>query len=187
MDSPSDQVRRGSNLRACDHQRRSLERDFSLRIERDGTWTYLGSPIRRLPLVRLFATVLRREADGSYWLATPVEHGRIEVEDTPFVAVELKAEGEGESQHLHLRTNLDAWVTVDDDHPLRLRTPPWADRQVQDPVPYVDVRAGLEARLLRSVFYELVDLGREHELAGQARFGVWSAGRFFPLDEPCRE
>jgi uncharacterized protein len=187
MDSPSDQVRRGSNLRACDHERRSLERDFGLRIERDGTWTYLGSPIRRLPLVRLFATVLRREADGSYWLATPVEHGRIEVEDTPFVAVELKAEGEGESQHLHLRTNLDAWVTVDDDHPLRLRTPPWADRQVQDPVPYVDVRAGLEARLLRSVFYELVDLGREHELAGQARFGVWSSGRFFPLDEPCRE
>jgi hypothetical protein len=183
MDSPSDQVQRGSNLRACDHERRGLERDFGLRIERDGTWTYLGSPIRRLPLVKLFATVLRREADGSYWLVTPVERGRIEVEDAPFVAVELKAEGEGQSQRLHLRTNLDAWVAIDDEHPLRLRTPPWADRQAQDPVPYVEVRAGLEARLLRPVFYELVDLGREHGPAGRERFGVWSAGRFFVLDE----
>lgn len=183
MESPSDQVRRGSNLRACDRERRSVGRDSGLRIERDGTWTYLGSPIQRLPLVKLFATVLHKEADGSYWLVTPVERGRIEVDDAPFVAVELKPEGEGRSQCLHLRTNLDAWVTIGEDHPLRLRTPPWADRQAQDPVPYVDVRAGLEGRLLRPVYYEVVDLGGEEELAGQRRFGVWSAGRFFALDE----
>jgi uncharacterized protein len=183
MDTPSDQVQRGSNLRACDRGQARLERDFGLRIERDGTWTYLGSPIRRLALVKLFATVLRREADGSYWLVTPVERGRIEVEDAPFVAVELKVEGEGQGQRLQLRTNLDVWVPVGADHPLRLRTPPWADRQAQAPVPYVEVRAGLEARLLRPVFYELVELGREEKLAGGQRFGVWSAGQFFALDE----
>ena len=85
----------------------------------DGTWYYQGTPIGRLPLVKLFASVLRRGRDGRYWLVTPAEQGLIEVEDVPFVAVELACEGSGPSQQLSLRTNLDEWVAIDEQHPLR--------------------------------------------------------------------
>ena len=95
--------------------------DFQMRIARDGTWYYQGTPIRRLELVKLFSTVLRRGPDGRYWLVTPVEQGLIEVEDVPFVAVELRGEGEGPGQCLRLRTNLDHWVSVDEAHPLEMR------------------------------------------------------------------
>jgi uncharacterized protein len=149
-------------------------RSYNLKIARDGTWFHEGRPIRRLALVKLFATVLRRDDDGAYWLQTPVERGRIEVEDAPFVAVELEVSGAGPEQRLRLRTNLDQWVTVDDAHPLTLR--PAAGEDV--PVPYVLVRDGLEARLLRPVYYETAE--RAVEQGG--RLGVWSCGRFFPLE-----
>jgi hypothetical protein len=151
--------------------------DFSIRIARDGTWFYHNSPIRRLPLVKLFASVLRREADGEYWLVTPAERGRIDVEDAPFVAVELEASGHGRDQSLTFRTNLDDRLVAGESHPLRVAT----DAATGEPRPYILVRPGLEALLLRSVFYHLVGLGHEATVDGKPQFGVWSTGKFFPL------
>jgi uncharacterized protein len=148
----------------------------------DGTWRYLGAPIERMELVKLFASVLRREPDGSYWLVTPVERGRIEVDDAPFVAVELAVEGAGRNRRVLLRTNLDEWLTLGADHRLRLRRPVDAAAAAGS-VPYVEVRAGLEARLARPVYYELVDLGEEGPDGERQRFGVWSDGVFFALDD----
>jgi hypothetical protein len=153
--------------------------DLDIRIARDGTWFYRGSPIGRLPLVKLFASVLRREADGCYWLVTPAERGRIEVEDVPFLAVELTVAGEGHDRQLIFRTNLDDIVTAGPDNPLRVET-----TSSGEPAPYILVRGALEARLVRSVFYELVDLGAEEEIAGANQFGVWSNGAFFSLGDP---
>jgi hypothetical protein len=159
----------------------ATERAFGLEIARDGSWWHEGRPIERIALVKLFASVLRREPDGSYWLVTPVERGRIEVEDVPFVAVELVATGSGRGQRLRLRSNLDEWVTVGPKHPLRPRRTA-ADKGDEALVPYVEFRPGLEARLARPVYYQLVDLGEERCEAGRTRFGVWSEGRFFALD-----
>jgi uncharacterized protein len=152
--------------------------DLDMRIARDGTWFYRGSPINRPPLVKLFASVLRREADGSYWLVTPAERGRVVVEDAPFVAVAVDREGGGPDQRLIFRTNLDEIVTAGPDHKLRVDTA--ADGT---PAPYIMVRAGLEARLLRPVFYELVEWGEEAPVGGERRFGVWSGGVFFRLGD----
>ena len=160
----------------------ATERRFGLRIARDGRWWHEGRPIERLALVKLFATVLRREPDGSYWLVTPVERGRIEVEDVPFVAIELVVEGEAAGQQVRLRSNLDEWVTVGPEHPLRLRRSVAQSGEVAL-VPYVELQGGLEARLARPVYYQLVELGEERRLQGRTRFGVWSGGRFFTLDE----
>lgn len=153
--------------------------DLGIRIARDGTWHHHGSPIGRLPLVKLFASVLSRDADGSYWLVTPAERGRIEVEDVPFLAVELTAAGDGRGQQLIFRTNLDDIVTAGPDHPLRVET-----AASGEPRPYILVRGGIEARLARPVFYQLVDLAGEHEDGGEVRFGVWSNGVFFAVGEP---
>ena len=168
-------------------QRVPLDRgDLNMRIAVDGTWFYRGSPIGRLPLVKLFASVLRREADGGYWLVTPAERGRIAVDDAPFVAVELTVEGEGREQRLIFRTNLDEIVTAGPDHPLRVAT-----AEDGEPRPYILVRSGgaapLEALIVRPVFYELVDRAHEEEIDGAVRFGVWSGGRFFDLGDPGEE
>jgi uncharacterized protein len=153
--------------------------DLDMRIARDGTWYYRGSPIGRLPLVKLFASVLRREADGAYWLVTPAERGRVVVDDAPFVAVELTASGRGRDQKLIFRTNLDHIVTAGPENPLRVET-----AVSGEPAPYILVRGGLDARLLRAVFYQLVELGAEDEIAGEMQFGVWSNGAFFRLGDP---
>ena len=149
--------------------------DFQMRIDRHGTWFYRGTPIGRLALVKLFSTVLRRDADGAFWLTTPVENGRIEVEDAPFVGVELQQDGVGPSQTLHIRTNLDDVVPLDRDHPLRVE-----ESDDGTPRPYVFVRRGLEARLARPVFYEMVAMA-EPDPAQPDMIGVWSAGQFFRL------
>ena len=151
-----------------------------LRIDREGRWHYQGSPINRLPLVKLFASVLHREEDGAYWLVTPAERGKIDVEDVPFMAVAVRAEGTGRDQRLFFRSNLDKEVPLDDDHPLRLAGDPASGAAV----PYIVIRDRLEARILRPVFYHLVEFGEE---IGE-EFGVWSSGRFFPLGrlEPVR-
>lgn len=149
--------------------------DLGMRIARDGTWFFRNSPIGRLPLVKLFASVLRREGDD-YWLVTPAERGRIAVDDVPFVAVALDVEGEGRDQALVFRTNLDDIVTADADHPLRV-----AERASGEPIPYLLVRNGLEARLARAVFYQLVELGAEERLGAEMVFGVWSRNQFFRL------
>ena len=151
--------------------------DFGIAIGRDGTWYYHGSPIGRKPLVKLFASVLRRDEGGEYWLITPVERGRILVEDAPFTAVEVTAEGDGKERILRFRTNLDDEVEAGPDHPIRVDH----DLASGEPSPYVHVRGGLEARILRPVYYHLVELGDEVKRDGETMFGVWSHGQFFPL------
>jgi len=150
--------------------------DFDMRIARDGTWFYRGSPIGRKPLVKLFSTVLRRE-NGEFWLVTPVERGRILVDDAPFVAVEVDAAGDGRDRRLTFRTNVDDTVTVDAAHPIRVDHDPASG----EPSPYITVRDGLEARILRPVYYHLVEMGEFAEVDGAEQLGVWSCGRFFPL------
>ncbi len=154
-------------------------RDLDMRIARDGTWYYRGSPINRPALVKLFASVLRRENDGGYWLVTPAERGRVVVEDAPFVAVSLDIEGEGSGQRLIFRSNLDEIVAAGPDHPLRVETAPDGT-----PAPYILMRPGLEARIARPVFYELVDRAVEETVGGETKFGVWSEGVFFELGDP---
>jgi uncharacterized protein len=151
--------------------------DLNMRIARDGTWFYHGSPIGRKPLVKLFASVLRREEDGDYWLVTPAERGRIEVEDAPFTAVELAVAGLGRDQVLSFRTNLDDWVRAGPEHPIRVE--PAAGRR--GPRPYVRVRGLLDALILRPIYYELVALAVDREGEAGAELGVWSMGAFFPL------
>ena len=150
--------------------------DLNMRIARDGTWFYHGSPIGRKPRVKLFASVLRREASGEYWLVTPAERGRVEVEDAPFVAVELAVEGSGPQQRLRFRTNLDEWVEAGPERPLRIE----AGDARSGPRPYVLVRDGLEALIARPVFYELAALAQPRG-EGAEEMGVWSQGAFFPL------
>lgn len=147
--------------------------DFDLRIARDGVWLYRGTPLSRPALARLFARVLRREADGSYWLVTPVEKGRVAVDDAPFVAVDFDAEGRAESQELVFRTNLDERVAAGPARPIVVREAPDGT-----PAPYVLVRPGLEARIARAPYYRLVEIAVERG----GRFGVWSGGAFFALE-----
>lgn len=151
--------------------------DIDMRIARDGTWFYLGTPIGRPALVKLFASILRRDEAGDYWLVTPVERARILVEDAPFTAVELSIEGAGHTQSLRFRTNLDEHVIADIDHPIRVRH----DGASGEPRPYILVRPGLDALIARSVYYQLVEAGVEERQSGEKVFGVWSQSRFFAL------
>ncbi|MGN6820412.1 MAG: DUF1285 domain-containing protein [Sphingomonas sp.] len=147
--------------------------DSDMRIARDGTWFHMGSPIGRPEMVRLFATILRREPDGGYVLVTPVEKLDIAVEDAPFVAVEMKAEGDGRDAALAFRLNTGELVTADAEHRLRFE-------QAEDgPRPYLHVRGGLEALVARAVYYDIA----ERALAGDDQPpGVWSNGAFFALE-----
>ncbi len=152
------------------------ERDLQIRIAADGTWYYQNSPISRLPLVKLFASVLKREANGCYWLVTPAERGLIAVEDAPFVAVDCQAEGSGRDQALLFRTNLDHEVAAGPKHPLRVNQDPASG----EPRPYILVKPGLEALINRAVFYRLVELAVPDEDDPDS-LGLWSGSRFFPL------
>jgi hypothetical protein len=151
---------------------------FDIRITVDGKWHYRGSPIERVGLVRLFASVLKRDETGAYWLETPAERGRIQVDDAPFVAVELSMEGAGQAQCLRFRTNIDEWVTADAAHPIHWRPGSAGSGGSR---PYLGLRGGLEALIARPVYYELVEHAVEHVRDGVARSGVWSGGVFFPL------
>lgn len=146
--------------------------DSEMRIARDGTWYHQGSPIGRAAMVRLFSTILRREPDGRFVLVTPVEKLDIAVEDAPFVAVELKAEGEGEAMSLAFRLNTGDLVVAGPEHPLRFEPGPGG------PHPYVEVRSGLDALVARPVYYELAELA----LAAGEPPGLWSGGAFFPME-----
>jgi uncharacterized protein len=148
--------------------------DSEMRIARDGTWFHQGSPIGRPAMVRLFSTILRRESDGRFVLVTPVEKLDIEVEDAPFVAVELKAEGEGREMSLAFRLNTGDVVVAGPEHRLRFEAGP------EGPHPYLGVRGGLEALIARPVYYELAELA----LAGGEPAGLWSGGAFFPMEPP---
>jgi hypothetical protein len=152
-------------------------------IKRDGTWLYRGSPIERKELVCLFASVLKREPDGSFWLETPAERGRIEVEDAPFTVVEMDWVGCGRDQVLTFRTNVDELVTAGPEHPIRVAH----DILTCEPTPYIRVRGTaevpVEARICRPVYYELVALAEPGRRHCQRVLGVWSCGVFFPLGE----
>ncbi len=147
--------------------------DFNMRIDRNGIWYNRGSPIGRQALVKLFSTVLRRDEKGDHWLTTPVENGRIEVEDAAFIAVELLTEGDGRAQIVKFRTNVDDIVILDEAHALRVEYDTGGE-----PRPYIHVRKGLEARLARPVYYHLIEIGEE---SANGVFGVWSSGAFYPL------
>ncbi|NQV54771.1 MAG: DUF1285 domain-containing protein [Rhodospirillales bacterium] len=151
--------------------------DLDMRIDRDGTWFYHGSPIGRKELVKLFSSVLKRDEDGRYLLETPAEKGWITVEDAAFMAVEMTARGDGKGQTLEFRTNVDDIVIASAENPVRIEENP----ETGEPSPYVAVRSGLDARLTRSVYYQLVDLGVEESISGEHIYGVWSAGEFFPI------
>src|SRR5437868_2605135 len=144
--------------------------DSEMRIARDGTWFHQGSPIGRPAMVRLFSTILRREPDGGFVLVTPAEKLDIAVEDAPFVAVELKSEGEGRDRKLAFRLNTGDLVVAGPNHPLRFGA---------GLHPYVEVRNGLDALVVRPVYYELAEIALAE---GAAPPGVWSAGTFFPLE-----
>jgi hypothetical protein len=149
--------------------------DLDMRIAADGTWFYLGTPIGRPALVRLFASVLKREND-KYFLVTPVEKVGIRVEDAPFLAVELLSD-EVDAGVLRFRTNVDDMVTCDAEHTLRFETEPGTGGLK----PYLHVRRDLWARVTRTLFYDLVARGQEREVDGTAMFGVASGDQFFPM------
>ena len=152
--------------------------DIDMTIDVQGVWHYQGSPIARMELVKLFATILRRDPDGGdYWLATPAEMCRITVEDAPFLAVEALIEGSGTDQTIGLRTNIDEAIRLDEDHPLRMGKV--ADGSGE--APYITVRPGLEARVTRSVYYQLVERAEELDIGDGRWIGLWSSGSFFPL------
>lgn len=150
--------------------------DLDIRIARDGTWFYLGTPMGRIELVKLFGSILKREGDD-YFLVTPVEKVGITVEDAPFVAVDFNVEGAGEAQRITFETNLGDRATAGPDHPIRVAR----DGETGEPSPYVEIRAGLEALIDRKSFFRLVDLGIHAPHDGQSWFGLWSEGRFFPV------
>ena len=150
--------------------------DIGLRIGRDGTWYYQNSAIERKPLVKLFASVLRQEDDGSYCLVTPVEKVLVAVEDAPFLAVEMSRDGTGQGQDLTFRTNLDDWVEAGAEHPFSFRA-----EQDGSFTPFILVRDRLQARLARPVYYELVAAAVSEDRGGRRELGVWSGGIFFPF------
>ena len=149
--------------------------DLDMRIASDGTWFYMGTPIGRPALVRLFSTILKRE-DGKHFLVTPVEKVGIRVDDAPFLAVEMQRNGDGHGTLLRFRTNVDDWVPCDSDHRLRFKAA--ADGGL---TPYLHVRADLWAKVTRALYYDLVDISEERIVDGRAMFGVVSAGEFFAM------
>lgn len=147
--------------------------DSHMRIARDGIWYHAGSPIGRAALVKLFASILRREPDGSFVLVTPGEKLDIAVEDAPFIAVELTSEGQGRARRIGFRLNTDEYVIAGPEHPIRFDVD--ADGT---PRPYIAVRCGLDALIGRPAYYELVELALDE---GGSPVGVWSDGAFFAL------
>ncbi|HZL31101.1 MAG TPA: DUF1285 domain-containing protein [Pseudolabrys sp.] len=152
--------------------------DIDMKIASDGTWFYQKTPIGRLPLVKLFASVLKREGE-KYFLVTPVEKVGLLVEDAPFLAVELKAEDGEHGRSLKFRTNVDDWVTAGPGHAMRFEQ----DAENGGLKPFVHIRRDLWAKVTRALFYDLVELGEERDVDGKAMFGVASAGEFYPMME----
>ena len=149
--------------------------DLDMRIASDGTWFYMGTPIGRPALVRLFSTILKRE-NGKHFLVTPVEKVGIRVDDAPFLAVEMQQETVGRDRLLRFRTNVDDWVPCDSAH--RLRFEAAADGGL---TPHLHVRADLWAKVTRALYYDLVDMGEERMIDGRPMFGVASSGEFFAM------
>ncbi|MCH2549126.1 MAG: DUF1285 domain-containing protein [Alphaproteobacteria bacterium] len=154
---------------------------FNIRIGRSGKWYYLGSEIRRPEIVKLFASVLKRDEEGDYWLETPVQKGRIDVEDVPFVAIGLDISGNGKSQKLNFKTNIGETVTASYEHNIWIETEQISGK----PSPYIHIRNGLYALMSRPVYYQLADLAVYR--SKDNILGVWSSGVFFELAEAEEE
>ena len=152
--------------------------DLDIRIARDGTWFYLGTPIGRKPLVKLFSSILRKD-DDEYFLVTPVEKVRIVVDDAPFLGVDFEASETGEDQVLTFFTQVEDEAVAGPDNPIRVTQNP----ETGEPAPYVLIRSNLEALIDRKSFYRLVELGVHRKIEGDNWFGVWSSGTFFPIIE----
>ena len=150
--------------------------DLDMRIAADGTWHYLGTPIGRQAMVRLFASVLKREGDR-YFLVTPVEKVGIKVDDAPFLAVAMEQDGSGHEPTLIFRTNVGDVVRCDAEHALRFE----AEEGTDGIKPYLHVRRDLWALVTRALFFDLVALGEVRKLEGREQFGIASAGAFFPM------
>jgi uncharacterized protein len=151
--------------------------DIGMKIRADGVWLYQGSPIGRMPLVKLFARVLRKDEDGKHYLVTPAEKVDVDVADAPFLAVEMQVAGSGRAQSLTFRTNVDDIVAAGPEHPLRFAIEPGS----KGLKPYILVRGRLEALVTRALYYDLVELAVEGEGAAPPILGLWSGGAFFPL------
>ena len=152
--------------------------DIDMRIAQDGTWFYQKTPIGRLPLVKLFASVLKKEGD-KYFLVTPVEKVGLKVDDVPFLAVEMSAGRDDQGrQMLTFRTNVDDAVTAGPGHALRFEPEVTGGLR-----PYLHVRRDLWAKVTRTIFYDLVALGEERDVGGRRMFGVASGDAFFPMAE----
>jgi len=151
--------------------------DLDMEIKQDGTWFYMGTPIGRMPLVQLFSTVLRKDADGKTYLVTPVERVGIRVVDAPFIAVEMDVSGAGDGQIITFRTNVGDVVEAGPGNPLRFVD----EDQTGGLKPYVLVRGRLEALVARPVMYELVAHGEEIDVGGRKMFAVRSKGEVYPI------
>lgn len=156
--------------------------DIDMEIRADGTWFYMGTPIGRAPLVRLFSTVLRKDEDGKTYLVTPVEKVGIRIVDAPFLAVEMAVTGEGADAKLTFRTNVGDIVEAGGDHPLRFEIEP----ETGGLKPYLHVRGRLEALVSRPVMYDLVERGETVTIDGTDWFAVRSSGQVFPLIESVK-
>lgn len=152
---------------------------IDMRIARDGSWHYMGTPIPRPAMVKLFSSILRREPDDSFVLVTPAEKCQIRVDDAPFLAVEMTVAGDGAGRLIAFRTNVDDIVPLDAAHPLRIAVNPRSG----EPAPYVMVRDRLEALIARPVYYQLVDMAEERVVGGRTVLGLHSAGGFFELGD----
>jgi len=150
--------------------------DLDMRIASDGTWFYLGTPIGRKPLVKLFSSILRKDGK-KYFLVTPVEKVGITVDDAPFVAIDFTVSGQGKNQILTFTTHVDDTVIASTENPLRVEIDP----VTKAPSPYILVRNNLEAKIDRKSFYRLVDICTDHEVDGTDWFGLWSSSHFFPI------
>ncbi len=150
--------------------------DIDMRIARDGLWYYLGTPIGRMPLVKLFASIIRKD-DDNYFLVTPVEKVGIKVDDVPFIAVDFDCQQAGRAQSVTFTTNVDDQVTASSQRPIRVERDP----QSGEVSPYVRVRSNLEALIDRKSFYRLVDVCTHEVHEGDDWFGLWSEGCFFPF------
>jgi len=151
--------------------------DIGLKICADGTWVYRDSPIRREGLIKLFASVLSKDVDGRTYLVTPAEKVDVEVEDAPFLAVEMEVHGSGTGQELIFRTNVDDIVRCGPEHPLRFSV----QERSGGLKPYLHVRGRLEALVTRALCYDLVALTVEVKRGGQPVLGLWSGGTFITL------
>lgn len=150
--------------------------DLDMRIARDGTWWYLGTPMGRKELVKLFSSIIRKDGDD-YFLVTPVEKVGITVDDAPFVAIDFETTGEGRDQVMTFVTHVDDQAVAGPENPIRVVRDP----ETGEPSPYVLIRANLEALIDRKSFYRLVEIGAHEDVEGESWFGVWSSGQFFPI------